>query len=63
MDNYINTIDSLIDENTIFCCDKSDIVKPASKELEDLDRVRDGSTGKIEDGYDTFEIAALTSKI
>jgi len=62
MDNYINTIDSLIDENTIFCCDKSDIVKPASKELEDLDRVRDGSTGKIADGYDTFEIAALTSK-
>lgn len=62
MDNYINTIESFIDEDTIFCCDKSDIVKPHSKKLEALDRVRDGSTGKIEDGYDTFEIAALTSK-
>ncbi|MFP4047661.1 MAG: hypothetical protein ACLFT4_07895, partial [Bacteroidales bacterium] len=50
----------LIDEDTIFCCDKSDIVKPASKKLEALSKVRDGSTGKMKDGYDTFEIAALT---
>ena len=62
MNNYINTIKPFIDENTIFCCDKSDLVKPASKQLEALDRVHDGSTGKIKDGYDTFEIAALTSK-
>ena len=61
-ENYINTIEPYIDEDTIFCCDKSDIVKSASKELEALNRVLDGSTGKIEDGYDTFEIAALTSK-
>jgi len=62
IDDYINVIKDSIDDNTIFCCDKSDIVKPASKKLEALDRVRDGSTGKIKDGYDTFEIAALTSK-
>ncbi len=62
MDNYINSIKSCIDEDTIFCCDKSDIVKPASKKLEALDRVRDGSTGNLADGYDTFEIAALTDK-
>lgn len=61
-ENYINAIEPFINDDTIFCCDKSDIVKSASKELEALDRVRDGSTGKIEDGYDTFEIAALTSK-
>lgn len=61
-ENYINAVESFIDNDTIFCCDKSDIVKSASKELELLDRVRDGSTGKIEDGYDTFEVAALTSK-
>lgn len=62
MNNYLQIIDPYIKDDTIFCCDKSDIVKPASKELEALARVRDGSTGKIEDGYDTFEITALTSK-
>jgi len=60
--NYIETIKPSINDDTIFCCDKSDIVKPASEVLEKLDRVRDGSTGEIEDGYDTFEIAALTNK-
>jgi hypothetical protein len=59
MNNYIYNVSSLINENTIFCCDKSDIVKPASKKLESLDRVRDGSTAKIKDGYDTFEIVLL----
>ena len=62
INNYIKTIKPIIDEDTIFCCDKSDIVKSASEKLEKLDRVHDGSTGKVEDGYDTFEIAALTSK-
>lgn len=62
IDDYINIVNNYIDDNTIFCCDKSDIVKTASKKLELLDRVRDGSTGEIEDGYDTFEIAALTSE-
>jgi len=62
MNNYINSVKPCINENTIFCCDKSDIVKPASKKLEALDQVRDGSTGKINDGYDTFEIAALTEE-
>lgn len=61
IDDYISVINEFIDDDTIFCCDKSDIVKSASKKLEVLDRVRDGSTGKMEDGYDTFEIAALTS--
>ncbi|WP_041607575.1 hypothetical protein [Halobacteroides halobius] len=51
MNNYINSVKTCINENTIFCCDKSDIVKPASKKLEALDQVRDGSTGKINDGY------------
>src|SRR5690554_3427518 len=60
--SYIKTIAPYIDENTVFCCDKSDIVKPFSKKLEVLDRVRDGSTGDTEKGYDTFEIAALTDK-
>ncbi|QTL99777.1 transposase [Iocasia frigidifontis] len=58
--DYLNKIKPHIDDNTVFCCDKSDIVKPYSKELEALDRVRDGSKCETEKGYDTFEIAALT---
>ena len=60
IENYINEIKPHINDNTVFCCDKSDLVKPHSNELELLDRVRDGSTGETEKGYDTFEIAALT---
>jgi len=60
--NYIESIKHLISDDTIFCCDKSDIVKSASKKLEALDRVHDGSTGETADGYDTFEITALTDK-
>jgi hypothetical protein len=60
IEEYIRKIKPHINENTVFCCDKSDLVKPHSYELELLDRVRDGSTGETEKGYDTFEIAALT---
>lgn len=60
--NYTNLIDKYIDNETIFCIDLSDIVKPNSKVLENLGKVKDGSTGKIEDGYNIFEIAALTPK-
>ena len=60
IEDYIKEIKPHINDNTVFCCDKSDLVKPHSYELELLDRVRDGSKGKTEKGYDTFEIAALT---
>lgn len=60
--SHLKNMDDLIHDDTIFCIDHTDIVKPNSKVLEDLDRVRDGSTGKIEDGYRIFEIAALTSE-
>lgn len=59
---YIENISSYIDDNTVFCCDKSDIAKPYSEKLEAIDYIRDGSTGKRNKGYDTFEIAALTEK-
>lgn len=58
--NYLNQVKPHIDDNTVFCCDKSDVVKPYSRKLESLDYVRDGSKGKTEKGYDTFEIVALT---
>ena len=60
IEDYITQIKPHINDNTVFCCDKSDLVKPHSYELEALDKVRDGSTGETEKGYDTFEIAALT---
>lgn len=62
IENYIANISSLIDNDTIFCTDGSDLAKPNSKKLEALGKVRDGNTGKIVDGYHTFDIAALTSK-
>lgn len=62
LSNYIDSINKYINDDTVFCVDLSDVVKPNSTVLESLGRVRDGSTGKIEDGYNIFEIAALTKK-
>jgi len=61
-ENYINEISSYINKDTIFCVDGSEIVKHHTVSFESLDRVRDGDTGEIEDGYHMFEIAALTNK-
>lgn len=61
-ENYINEISSYINNDTIFCVDGSEIVKHHTVSFEALDRVRDGDTGKIEDGYNVFEIAALTNE-
>ena len=61
-DQYIDEISKQIDDETVFCIDHTDIAKPNSTKLEDLGRVRDGSTGKIEDGYKILEVAALTKE-
>lgn len=62
-ENYLNEIKTSIDDDTIFCIDGSEIVKPHSKALESMGTVRDGSTGQINvNGYNNLEIAALTSK-
>ncbi|KGG81379.1 hypothetical protein Y919_01120 [Caloranaerobacter azorensis H53214] len=57
--NYIDLINKYTNDETVFCVDSSDIVKSNSIVLEDLGTVKDGSIGKIEDGYNIFEIAAL----
>jgi hypothetical protein len=62
LDNYTNTIKNRVDNRTIFVVDGSDITKPYSEKLEGLATVRDGSTGRLEQGYWTLEIAALTSE-
>ena len=60
LDNYTESIQREIDKQTVFVLDGSDVTKPCSEKLECLSLVRDGSTGEIEKGYFTFEIAALT---
>ena len=62
LDNYTQTVKSCVGERTVYVLDGSDVVKPYSEKLEGLALVRDGSTGEIEKGYWTLEIAALTSE-
>ena len=60
-DNYNDTIRKDMDNRTIYVIDLSDMTKPYSEKLEGLALVRDGSTGALEKGYWTMEIAALTA--
>jgi hypothetical protein len=60
LDNNAQIVGKYINEKTIYIVDGSDVTKPNSYALECLDMVHDGSTGKIEKGYFTLEIAALT---
>ena len=61
LNNYNNIVKPFVDNRTIFIVDGSDVTKPCSKVLEGLTTVRDGSSGKMEKGYSTLEIAALTN--
>jgi len=60
LDNYTNSVKEYVDKRTVYVIDGSDVTKPHSEHLEGLALVRDGSTGEIEKGYHTLEIAALT---
>ena len=60
-ENYIKSIKSNFDENTVLIFDDSDIAKPHSSKLEGICRVKDGSTGEITDGYWTAGVSALTA--
>ncbi|MCL2014097.1 MAG: hypothetical protein FWG69_03825 [Oscillospiraceae bacterium] len=60
MDNYNQIVKSYINDRTVYALDGSDTVKPYSEKREGLEIVRDGSRGKLEKGYWTLEIAALT---
>ncbi len=63
VENYFDTIQSFINDNTIFCIDGSEITKRNSKALEEMGTVRDGSTGETNvNGYNILEVAALTNK-
>lgn len=61
-DSYIENIKNKIDDNTVFCFDPGDLGKKHSKKLENLDLIKDGSTGEYINGYKMIEVAALTKK-
>ncbi len=50
------------DDYAVIIIDNSDIAKPASRKLEALSEIRDGSTGEITQGYLTIEAAVLSEK-
>lgn len=58
--NYVNYVKDKIDDNTVFCFDPGDLGKKHSKKLENLDLIKDGSTGEYINGYKMVEVAALT---
>jgi len=62
LDNYTETVKLHVDRRTVFVIDDSDVTKPYSEKMECLEIVRDGSTGELEKGYWTTEIAALTAE-
>jgi hypothetical protein len=61
-ENYFDTVSKHFDERTVLIVDDSDIAKMYSSKLEDLCRVRDGSTGEIVDGYWFAGVSALTAE-
>ena len=61
-ENYLSSIKSSYDDKSVIVIDGSDITKPASKKLEALCKVRDGSTGEIGIGYHTIGAAVLSKE-
>lgn len=61
MHNYLTLVKRHIkDDYSVIIVDNSDISKPASRKLEALSEIRDGSTGEITQGYLTIEAAVLS---
>lgn len=59
--NYLSLVKQHVKgDYSVIVIDNSDISKPASKKLEALADVRDGSTGEITKGYQTIEAAVLS---
>ena len=58
--NYVDYVKDKVDDNTVFCLDPGDLGKKHSKKLENLDLIKDGSTGEYINGYKMVEVAALT---
>ena len=63
MHNYLSLVKQHVkDDYAVIIIDNSDITKPASKKMEELSEIRDGSTGGITQGYLTIDAAVLSEK-
>ncbi|MEH2944476.1 transposase [Lachnospiraceae bacterium KK002] len=61
MQDYLSLVKQQVKEDyAVIVIDNSDIAKPASRKLEALSEIRDGSTGEITQGYLTIEAAVLS---
>ena len=61
MQDYLSLVKHHVKEDyAVIVIDNSDIAKPASRKLEALSEIRDGSTGEITQGYLTIEAAVLS---
>ena len=61
MQGYLSLVKQQIKEDyAVIVIDNSDIAKPASRKMEALSEIRDGSTGEITQGYLTIEAAVLS---
>jgi len=59
-ENYMRTVLKKCRPDTLLLVDGGDMTKPYGKKFEGLCDVRDGSTGKVEKGFPTVGIIALT---
>ena len=63
MNNYLSQVKHHVkDDYAVIIIDNSDIAKPASRKLEALSEIKDGSTGEITQGYFTIEAAVLSER-
>lgn len=63
MNNYLDQVKRHVkDDYAVIIIDNSDIAKPASRKLEALSEIKDGSTGEITQGYFTIEAAVLSER-
>lgn len=62
IEGYMKAAKSQTNKNSILIIDESDIIKQYSTKMENLSRVRDGSTGEYGNGYHTLGVAALTQE-
>ena len=59
-DNYLKRVLRRCRKDTVLIVDGGDIAKPYGSKFEGLSKVHDGSTGRIEKGFPTIGVIALT---
>lgn len=63
LENYEEIVQPYLkEEDNLILVDTSEVVKSAASKMEALGRVRDGTTGTIEDGYWTTNMIAVSPK-